>query len=36
MTPWNAQGMMRMAEKYNKDFFEVKEEVEDLEDEGDE
>ena len=38
MTPWNAHGMMRMAEQYNKEFFEVEEETEeeDLEDEGDE
>lgn len=35
MTPWNAQGMMRMAEKYNKELFEEVIE-EDLEDEGDE
>lgn len=33
MTPWNAQGMMRMAEKYNKELFE---EVIEEEDEGDE
>ena len=41
MTPWNAEGMMRLAKEYNKDSFGQPEEVEevvedDLEDEGDE
>jgi len=38
MTPWNAEGMMRMAKEYNKDSFGQPEEISDdeLEDEGDE
>lgn len=37
MTPWNAHGMMRMAEQYNKETLvpEVEEDLEE-EDEGDE
>ncbi len=38
MTPWNAEGMMRLAKEYNKDSFgQPEEEVEDDElEEGDE
>lgn len=38
MTPWNAHGMMRMAEKYNTTTIGVVEETieEDKDDEGDE
>ena len=38
MTPWNAEGMMRMAKEYNKESFAPSEEedLEEEEDEGDE
>lgn len=38
MTPWNAHGMMRMAEQYNKEILVPKAEEDDLEedDEGEE
>lgn len=38
MTPWNAEGMMRMAKEYNKEFFAPieEEDLEEEEDEGDE
>lgn len=36
MTPWNAEGMMRMAKEYNKDSFVPAVEELEEEDEGDE